>query len=54
MKVVSPDALHKSDAGGVMVGVSGSEEVKRAFDTIQENLNNYKKDARFEGVRISG
>jgi acetyltransferase len=52
MKVVSPDALHKTDAGGVMVGVKGSEEAKRAFETIQKNLVNYKKDARFEGVRV--
>lgn len=52
MKVVSPDALHKTDAGGVMVGVKGADEAKRAFETIRKNLDNYRKGARFDGVRV--
>ncbi len=52
MKVVSPDALHKSDAGGVMVGVKQEDEVREKFRGIRANLLNYRKDARFEGVRI--
>ncbi len=52
MKVVSPDALHKTDAGGVMVGVKDADGAKRAFETIRKNLENYKKGARFEGVRV--
>lgn len=52
MKVISPDAVHKSDAGGVMVGIQNDRELEQAFDTIRENLNNYKKNARFDGVRI--
>jgi acyl-CoA synthetase (NDP forming) len=52
MKVVSPDALHKSEAGGVVVGVRDGDEVKRYFAHIRENLEKYKKGARFEGIRI--
>ncbi len=52
MKVVSPDALHKSDAGGVIVGIDNEEDAKKAFNTIKENLTNYNKNARFEGVRV--
>ncbi|MFZ7113216.1 MAG: acetate--CoA ligase family protein [Desulfatiglandales bacterium] len=52
MKVVSPDALHKTEAGGVVVGVGSDDEVRRGFSLIRENLEKYKKGARFEGIRI--
>lgn len=52
IKVVSPDALHKSDAGGVMVNVTSDEELEKAFATIRENLYAYSAKARFEGVRV--
>ncbi len=52
MKVISPDALHKSEAGGVLVGLGDDDAVKNGFSTIQKNLGAYKKDARFKGVRI--
>ena len=52
MKVVSPDALHKTDAGGVVVGVGDEDGVKRCFSRIRQNLEAYKKGARFEGIRI--
>ena len=52
MKVISPDALHKSDAGGVAIGVETAEQVKENFSTIRQNLFNYDANARFEGVRI--
>ena len=52
MKVVSTDALHKSDAGGVFVGVGSPAEVADTFELIRRNLFSYKKDARFDGVRI--
>ncbi len=52
MKVVSTDALHKSDVGGVIIGVKQPGQVEENFGTIRDNLLNYKKDACFEGVRI--
>jgi len=52
MKVVSPDALHKSDAGGVVVGVETPEKVKENFKVIRENLWCYQEEARFQGVRL--
>jgi len=52
MKVVSPDAPHKSEVGGVVLGVKDSEGVKSGFQQIKNNLENYRKGARFEGVRI--
>lgn len=52
MKIVSPDAVHKSEAGGVMTGIQNAEAVGRAFENIRENLYRYRSDARFQGVRI--
>jgi acetyltransferase len=53
MKVVSPDAIHKSDAGGVLLGIRGPEQAKEAFGTIRNSLRSYRKKARFMGVRVS-
>ncbi len=52
LKVISPDALHKSDAGGVQVNIQSDQAVKDAFAAIQENLRVYSPDARFQGVRV--
>lgn len=52
MKVVSPDALHKSEARGVIPDLKDDAEVQAAFATIEANLSAYKKGARFHGVRI--
>lgn len=51
MKVISPDALHKTDVGGVITGIENQEEAKNAFCKIRDNLQAAKPDARFEGVR---
>ena len=52
MKIVSPDILHKTEAGGVIVGVKSDEEAKAAYETILANAKSYKKDARIEGVQV--
>ncbi len=52
MKVVSPDALHKSDAGGVILNIAGEAAAEQAFNDIERNLAAYKKGARFDGVRV--
>ena len=52
MKIVSPDAIHKSEAGGVLTGIHSADGVHSAFETIRENLYRYKADARFQGIRV--
>ena len=52
MKIVSPDILHKTEAGGVIVGVKSDEEARAAYDKILANAKNYKKDAKIEGVQV--
>src|SRR5881628_1163772 len=51
MKIVSPDILHKTEAGGVMVGVKSAEDAQKAYDTILANAKKYKADAKIEGIQ---
>ena len=52
MKIVSPQILHKTDAGGVKVGVANAKEVKKTFDTIIKNVKKYNKKAEIKGVLL--
>lgn len=52
MKVISPDAIHKSEAGGVLLDLKNEEEVAEGFAIIRTNLREYSVSARFDGVRI--
>lgn len=52
MKVVSPDIAHKTDVGGVAVGVANPEDVKRQFNLIVSRSRNKMPDARIDGVVI--
>jgi 4-hydroxybutyrate---CoA ligase (ADP-forming) len=52
MKVVSPDIIHKSDAGGVKVGIKTDDELRNSFRTITENTIKYKSDAKIKGVLV--
>jgi acyl-CoA synthetase (NDP forming) len=52
MKIVSPDILHKTEAGGVIVGVKSAEEAARGYDQILANAKKYKADAKIVGVQV--
>jgi acetyltransferase len=52
MKIVSPDILHKSDAGGVKVNVKDAAGVREAYATILANAKAYRADANVFGVAI--
>ncbi len=52
MKIVSPDILHKSDAGGVKVNIKDEAAVREAYNTILKNAKNYKADADIHGVAV--
>ena len=52
MKIVSPDILHKSDAGGVKVNIKNESMVRESFKTILENAKAYKTDALIEGIAV--
>jgi acyl-CoA synthetase (NDP forming) len=52
MKIVSPDILHKTEAGGVIVGVKTADDAQKAYDTILGNAKKYKADAKIEGIQV--
>src|ERR1700722_20240305 len=52
MKIVSPDILHKTEAGGVMVGVKTAADVAANYATILANAKKYKSDAKIEGIQV--
>jgi acetyltransferase len=52
MKIVSPDILHKSDAGGVKVNLRDEKSVREAYHTILDNAKAYKANARIHGIAI--
>jgi len=51
MKIVSPDILHKSDIGGVEVGVP-PEEVADTYEDLVVRARNYQRDASILGVQV--
>ncbi|WP_443079241.1 acetate--CoA ligase family protein [Streptomyces sp. NBC_01498] len=52
MKIVSPEILHKTDAGGVRIGVNSVAEVRSAFTTIVSNARKYDANATILGVQV--
>ncbi len=52
MKIVSPQILHKTEAGGVVVGVKSKEQAKEAYDTIVGNARKYDAKAEILGVQV--
>jgi len=50
MKLDSPDILHKSDAGGVRLGIKSQEQAEKTFHEIIENANKYKPGANIRGI----
>ena len=52
LKIVSPDILHKTEAGGVLVGLSTPDEIRKGYDTILANAKTYKADAKIVGVQV--
>jgi len=52
LKVLSPDVTHKSDVGGVVLGLKSENDVRAAFDQIRASLSKKAPGARFEGVVV--
>ena len=53
LKVLSAEILHKSDIGGVIVGVEGEAAVRDAFRRIADNVGGAMPDARLDGVLVA-
>ena len=51
LKIVSPDISHKSDIGGVRIGVA-DEDVYDAYEDVVSRARNYQPDATILGVQV--
>jgi acetate---CoA ligase (ADP-forming) len=52
IKIISPDILHKTEAGGVRLGVSTPEEARTAAEQILESCLRYAPQARIDGISV--
>ncbi|HET8830878.1 MAG TPA: acetate--CoA ligase family protein [Casimicrobiaceae bacterium] len=52
LKIVSPEILHKTEAGGVLVGVKNAADVEQGFATIMANAKKYNDKATLAGVQV--
>ncbi|WP_326835663.1 acetate--CoA ligase family protein [Amycolatopsis rhabdoformis] len=52
LKIVSPDILHKTEAGGVLVGLRTAEQVAEGYATILANAKAYNENAVIVGVQV--
>jgi acetyltransferase len=52
IKVVSPDISHKSDVGGVVVGIDSSAALKEAFEKLMERIKERAPAAAIKGVAV--
>jgi len=52
MKIASPDILHKSDIGGVLLNINSEEEVNRGYVLLMQRAQQAKPNAHIEGVHI--
>lgn len=52
LKILSPQIIHKTDAGGVILDIKNDDEVRAAFRTIMKNAKKYNPNAEIIGVTV--
>ena len=52
LKIASSDVVHKSDAGGVKLGLKTSRQVGKAYDDILKAVRQKYPEARIQGVSV--
>src|SRR6267142_206619 len=52
LKIVSPEILHKTEAGGVLVGVNSAADAEKGFATIMASARKYNATANLLGVQV--
>ena len=52
LKILSPDILHKTDAGGVLLDIKSRAEMERGYREVLRKAKTYKGNARIEGVLV--
>jgi len=52
LKIISPDVIHKSDVGGVIVNLKDAKAVQSAYKQIVNSVKKHKPNARIVGVLV--
>jgi acetyltransferase len=52
LKILSPQIVHKTDAGGVVLDISSEVKLREAFDTVIQRAKEYNPQAEIHGVTI--
>ena len=52
MKVISPDIVHKSDVGGVALGIADAREARVAYEAMMDDVRRQAPNARIDGVLV--
>jgi len=52
LKVLSPQIVHKTEAGGVILDITSEAELRKAFDQIMQRAKEYNPAAEIEGVTV--
>jgi acetyl coenzyme A synthetase (ADP forming)-like protein len=52
LKIISPQILHKTEAGGVLVGLKSAAEVRDGYARVIENARRYNSAAEIVGVQV--
>jgi len=52
LKIVSPDIIHKSDVGGVIVNIKDAGEVRKCYGQIIQNVKKHSSKARIVGMLV--
>ncbi|MCK6454217.1 MAG: acetate--CoA ligase family protein [Alphaproteobacteria bacterium] len=53
LKVASPDIAHKSEMGGVMLGLADADAVRKGFAELEVRVAKYRPGARLDGILVS-
>jgi acetyl-CoA synthetase (ADP-forming) len=52
LKIVSPDIIHKSDIGGVIIDLKNAEDVRKGYKSILQNVRKNDPKARIAGILV--
>jgi len=52
LKIVSPDIIHKTDAGGVITGITGADMTRQSFGTIVAAASSFHPGCRITGIIV--
>lgn len=52
LKILSPDVIHKSDVGGVLININTGAEVRAGYQNIIANVRKHKSDVKIKGIFV--